>query len=484
MKINNDFYFNPTAKLTVAISNSALRKYAENFEACSKLEGELPILLDTNILLGYYGMSQTEKEKLVEFLDKLKDRIFLTKQVEEEFLRNRLTVIKKDFFGPLNKISEDYGKVKSDIEGLLKNFRDNKKKILSQDYPDLFNKLQEIEEEVKATLNDDTFITQVKERVEETTSNNKNIALIDGLLEKVSKFKITEVLEEDEVIFLTEQYEKQVNAYKSEKEISRWKIALPGCGESKEDAIGDYIIYHEALKYMKENNTSLIFLTNDVTKGDWLQFDKNPHNHYIEQTFRLTEEIFYIIHAEKTLTEISFENIHNSINEISYENEQENNDNNKELESTIISIDTTKGFGFIYTNDENLFFSHADYEGDFRSLNINDVVKFQIGVNFNGKQKAIDVKLVKYKFDDPSAQIFKSTISHINQFRGIGFISHQPENLYFHQQFLENKDDFAKLDTGNEVEYIIGFNDEGAKIARKVRRIESQSAPQTIPQNK
>lgn len=103
MKIDKDFFFDATAKLTVAISNSALRKYASNFDACSKLEGDLPILLDTNILLGYYGMSQTEKEKLIEFLDKLKDRIILTKQVEEEFLKNRLTVIKKDFFGPLNK---------------------------------------------------------------------------------------------------------------------------------------------------------------------------------------------------------------------------------------------------------------------------------------------------------------------------------------------------------------------------------------------
>jgi len=471
MKINDDFYFNPSAKLTVAISNSALRKYAETFDACSKLEGELPILLDTNILLGYYGMSQTEKDKLVEFLDKLKNRIFLTKQVEEEFLRNRLTVIKKDFFGPLNKIAEDYSKMKNDIEGLLKNFRDNKKKILSQDYPDLFSKLQGIEEEVKATLNDDTFISQVKERVEETTSNNKNIALIDGLLEKVSKFKITEALEQDELEFLTEQYEKQVDTYKNEKEVSRWKLALPGCGETKEDAIGDYIIYHEAIKYMKENNTSLIFLTNDVTKGDWLQFDKNPHNHYIEQTYRLTDEIFYIIHAEKTLTEISFENIHNTGSEVVYDAIQEDNDRNKEFESTIINIDTTKGFGFIYTNDGNLFFSHTDFEGDFRSLNINDVLKFQIGTNVSGQPKAVNVKLIKYDFNDPNVQALKSTISHINQFRGIGFISHQPENLYFHQQFLENKDDFAKLDIGNDVEYLIGFNDEGEKVARKVRPI-------------
>jgi cold shock CspA family protein len=471
MKINNDFYFNPSAKLTVAISNSALRKYAENFDICSKLGGDLPILLDTNILLGYYGMSQTEKEKLIEFLDKLKDRIFLTKQVEEEFLRNRLTVIKKDFFGPLNKISEDYVKMKNDVEGLLKSFRENKKKILSQDYPDLFNKLQEIEEEVKATLNDDTFISQVKERVEETTSNNKNIALIDGLLEKVSKFKITDPLEQDELDFLKQEYEKQVDAYKNEKEISRWKIALPGCGETKEDAIGDYIIYHEALKYMKQNNTSLIFLTNDVTKGDWLQYDKNPHNHYIEQTYRLTQEIFYIIHAEKTLTEISFENIHSSINENSTSDFQDVVVD-KELESTIISLNTTKGFGFIYTNEENLYFSHADFEGDFRSLNLNDIVKFKIGTNVNGQPKAVSVKLVEYKFDDPNAQILRSKLSHINQFRGIGFISHQPENLYFHQQFLENPDDFSKLEIGSEVEYLIGLNDEGEKIARKVRPLQ------------
>lgn len=468
MEINKDFFFDPNAKLTVAISNSALRKFAENFEACAKLEGDLPILLDTNILLGYYGMSQKEKEKLLEFLENLKDRIILTKQVEEEFLRNRLTVIKKDFFGPLNRITEDYQKMRSDIEGHLRNFKDNKKKILSQDYPDLFNKLQEIEEEVKATLNDETFVENVKERVEETTTDHKNIALIDGLLDKVSKFKITEELSKGEIEFLQEQFEEKVNAYKNEKELSRWKIAVPGCGETKEDAIGDFIIYHEALKYMQENNTSLIFLTNDVTKGDWLQLDKNPHNHYIEQTFKLTEEVLYIIHAERTLTEISFENIHTSTSVFEGEISEIEN---KELESTIISIDTTKGFGFIYTKDENLYFSNNDFEGDFRTLKFNDTVNFEIGKNFNGQPKAINVKLRQYDFDLSSNQILKSTISHINKYRGIGFIAHQPENLYFHQLFVENKEDFESLEVGTEVEYLIGLNDEGEKIARKLRPV-------------
>tara|TARA_R110000850_G_scaffold155641_1_gene279879 strand:+ start:244 stop:1719 length:1476 start_codon:yes stop_codon:yes gene_type:complete len=469
MNISEEFYFNPKAKLTVSISNAALRKYASNFEECSKLEGELPIILDTNILLGYYGMSQQEKDKLIEFLDKFKDRIILTKQVESEFLKNRLTVIKKDFFGPLSKIADDYIKMRNDIEGSLKSFRESKKKILSQDYPDLFTKLQAIEEEVKATINNDDFIDDIRKRVEETTTDHKNIALLDSLLDKVSNFKITEELTAEELGFLEGKFIEHILEYKNEKEISRWKLAIPGCGETKEDADGDYLIYHEAIKYMAENKTSAIFLTNDVTKGDWLQFDKNPHNHYIEHTFRLTDEILFIIHAERTLPKISFENIHTSP-QIKTEVEV-NSIEPVELESTIISIDTEKGFGFIYTKDENLFFSYADFEGNFRELCKNDVVSYEVSTNFNSEPKAVNVRKIVYDFNSPDHEIHKSEISHINKYRGIGFVSHQPENLYFHQAFLDETEDFNEFEIGDEVEYLIGKNDEGEHIARKVRLV-------------
>ena len=478
--INQDFYFNPIEKLTVATSNKALRKYAENFEDCSKLKGNLPIILDTNILLGYYGMSQKEKDKLLDFLDNFKDRIIITKQVELEFLRNRLTVIKKDFFGPLNKIADDYNKMRSDIEGHLKNFKENKKKILGQDYPDLFDKLQEIEKEVKIVINDDTFIEDVKSRVEETTTDHKNIALIDNLLDKVSQFKLTDELSTEETEFLATKFEEHLQSYKTEKEISRWKLAIPGCGETKDDAIGDYIIYHEALKYMKENNTSVIFLTNDVTKGDWLQIDKNPHNHYIEQTFRITDEIIYIIHAERTLPTISFENIHSA--KVPEKTLGTLDDLVQNLESTIISIDTEKGFGFIYTKEENLFFSYSDYDGEFKELKKNDVVSFEVELKFNGDLKASNVSKLDYSFENSNHQILKSEISHINKHRGIGFISHQPENLYFHQAFLENENEFEQFEIGKFVEYIIGYNDEGEKIARNVRLDKNQPTTTAIVQ--
>src|ERR1043165_7781602 len=127
--INSDFSFSPNGKLTADIANRALRKYSEGFETAIKLQGECPIFLDTNILLEYYGMSKSEKEKLTQFINNYKNRIHITKQVEQEYLRNRLSVINKDFFEPLNKISEDFKNVQKNIVGAIREFKENKKNI-------------------------------------------------------------------------------------------------------------------------------------------------------------------------------------------------------------------------------------------------------------------------------------------------------------------------------------------------------------------
>lgn len=52
--IDKDFCLNlKNNKLTVATSNSALRLYSALFEDAVKLSGDLPIIVDANILLGY-----------------------------------------------------------------------------------------------------------------------------------------------------------------------------------------------------------------------------------------------------------------------------------------------------------------------------------------------------------------------------------------------------------------------------------------------
>lgn len=466
--INSEFSFNPNSNLTTEISNRALRKYAEGFEAAKALEGTMPIILDTNILLGYYGMSQNEKQKLIKFISTYKERIYITKQVEQEYLRNRLPVIKKDFFGPLNKISDDFLTARNEICGKLQSFRESKKKILSQDYPILWEQLSQMDTEIKVILNDEKFYNEILNQVGTTTQNNKNIAYIDELLDLISTLKTTDTLEEVELIFLRELFDKLMENYNNAKENVKWKYAIPGCGDQKEDSTGDFIIFHEMLKFMKANSTSCVFLTNDVTKGDWLQFDKHPHNHYLEQSFLITDNIIFIIHAEQILPNISFENIHKNVKVEKLASEQ--TDEKIMLESTIINIDTKKGFGFILY-EPNLYFYYADVNGNFEELHKGDVVSFSVGENSEGEPIAKNVKKVVYSFDLSPQEIRKEKIVHINHYRGIGFICNQPENLYFHQVFMTTSDSFAKLKVGDEVEFLVGLNAEGEKIARLVRPV-------------
>ncbi|MBS1917529.1 MAG: DUF4935 domain-containing protein [Bacteroidetes bacterium] len=314
--INPSFCFNPNGRLTTDISNRALRKFAEGIDAAIKLEGDLPIILDTNILLDYYGMSQAEKAKLIQLIKTYNSRIYITRQVEQEYLRNRLSVIKKNFFEPLNRIASDFITLQRDIENKLKSYKEEKKRILSNDYPDLWDQLEKIESGVLREINNNEFHKDVEQQVGTTTKDNKNISLIDEMLTLTSSLQLIEGLGQEELDFLKTEFDRLIAEYNNAKETNKWKFAFPGCGEKKDEPYGDFIIFHEILKFMKKDSKSCIFLTNDVTKGDWLQFDKNPHIHYLENSFLQTENIIYIVHAEQTLPNISFENIHKSPLEI------------------------------------------------------------------------------------------------------------------------------------------------------------------------
>lgn len=290
--------------------------------------------------------------------------------------------------------------MRSEVCGLLQNFRESKKKILLQDYPSIWEKLKQIEDEVKISLNDETFYNEILTQVSTTTQNNKNIAYIDDLLALVATLKSTEELNEQEIDFSKNLFEKLLIDYNNAKETIKWKFSIPGCGDKKEDASGDFIIFHELLKFMKHHETSCIFLTNDVTKGDWLQMDRNPHNHYLEHAFLKTENIVFIIHAEQTLTNISFENIH-KVTKI--QSSVTLDDTKPKLESTIINIDKGRGFGFILSNEQNLYFNYSDVTDEgFDNLHKNDIVTFTIGKNSEDKPVAKNVAKVIYTFDNPS----------------------------------------------------------------------------------
>lgn len=317
--VTQDFCF-IAKNVSISDSQKALKSYSDGLEIASKLDGDSPIFLDTNVLLDYYKISFSEREQLEKFFDINKDRIYLTKQIETEFLRHRIDHI-KTYLKSLEDFVNAYRNIKAEIEklrlGEIKGFDHylNTNPILKNDYQDLRSELLQFNETLKTKLTslfqDSDFERQIiekEEKIEEIKKRLERQADIernDPLLDIIANFKVTASLTEDEDVFLKTTYDnlnKKFTPVKGDHNFN-WKHTFPGCGEKndKDDPYGDFIIYHEMLKFMKDSKCDIIFLTNDVEKNDWLlrnKADLLPYTHYIVNTFIATEKTMFIFQAK------------------------------------------------------------------------------------------------------------------------------------------------------------------------------------------
>lgn len=319
LKIDEQFCFLST-EVSILNSQKALKLYSEGLETAENLEDDSPIFLDTNVLLDYYRISFSEREQLQKFFEINKDRIYITKQIETEFLRHRIDHI-KSYLKSLEEFVNAYRNIKSEIEklksGEIKGFEHylNNNPILKNDYQDLRNELVQFNDTIKNKLKelfqDTNFEQQIVEKekkiedIKRRLEDQADIERNDPLLDLISHFKVTNQLSEVEKVFLKSTYDKLNEKYSSVKSDQNfnWKHTFPGCGEKneKEDPYGDFIIYHEMLKFMKTSTNNVIFLTNDVEKNDWLLRNKAellPYTHYIINTYIATEKTMYIFQAK------------------------------------------------------------------------------------------------------------------------------------------------------------------------------------------
>lgn len=320
IKINSEFCFDSSKKLTIEIAHNARKNYDDKLSTALGFQKSIPIIVDTNVLLAYYETSQSEKKILIEFLNENKDRIFLTSQIEKEFLKNRIKVIDKQY-SALNRIEGDFQATYKDIKNRFTAFLNNKKSILSKDYSAIWDSLLQKQERLNEILEDEQAFSQtIAQAINTTIMDYKEIYVVDKLLEACANLKVTPPLSDEEVDFIKEQYNVLRQKYEAVEKVEiKRQIVFPGCAdkpEKEEDPYGDFIIFHEILKFMvceKDDldKTDVIFLTQEKAKGDWIHRDLSPITHYIEKAFLVTGKTLFIIHADKLL-EISFENIYES----------------------------------------------------------------------------------------------------------------------------------------------------------------------------
>lgn len=354
--ISESFCFHPEKYFSVQLYHKALDKYNENLETALNLEGDHPIFLDTNVLLDFYKLSFSEREELLKFFNVNKSRIWITSKIEEEFLKHRIDHI-RNYLKSLDEFVNSYRNIREELdrlkEGTIKGFDHYLENniILKNDYQDLRNELKALNTSVKDKLvslfSDEDFeaqFTEKEKKIQEIRirlEEQANIERQDPLLKIVAEFNITSPLLDEEIDYLQNHFDSLQKGYetiKSDQNIN-WKHTFPGCGEKKENPYGDFLIYHQMLKFMKENSSDAIFLTNDVQKNDWLLRNKTeliPYTHYITNSYANSGQTLYIFQAKDKIR-ISYDPVYLDIND-NTNKEIEENEITESLESRIEKI--------------------------------------------------------------------------------------------------------------------------------------------------
>ncbi len=285
-----------------------------------KADKTIAIFLDTNLLLDIYELSLKERKAFLDFIQKNKKRMFLTAQVETEFinhrfkainaLRKRIDTLSSSFvtkstelrkcFDKQTKELDDFVRlsvIKNDMPKTYKIYEQMCKKIETLRIKDeKWTEYQELEDKFQQCL----------EEEKKNTITGEGMEYQDEILGTISQLSILDPLSEHEIDFLKKIYDNHLKAYKECKVEQERKtlLSFPGCGDRKKfeeeekDPYGDFIIYHEMLKFMATEKRDIVFLTRDTSKSDWVDSRKNPFVHYIVNAYCNTHKMMFIVPAK------------------------------------------------------------------------------------------------------------------------------------------------------------------------------------------
>jgi len=301
-------------ELDVKSYAESLKIYLESADEALQLKKDIPIFIDTNILLKYYSISFVSRKTLLDFLKKYKKRIYITSQVQKEFIKNREDIIERFFTETLEKLE---GNFKDEIKNKAQSYVE-RNKILFEDFPLFEKKINSLTEDIlKAQEELEKEITAVKSRYSDTKFKDEFLSL-------TLEMNLLDNLTIEDINFLKTEFDslkKTIDISKIKNEISKPQNAFPGMMDIKEkpeNPYGDYLIFHEILKFSKDKNCDTIFLTYDTSKGDWLKENKEPHNHYIQICYVVTKKTLFFFDAERFFNKHLKRHLNSLVSKIEY----------------------------------------------------------------------------------------------------------------------------------------------------------------------
>lgn len=285
-----------------------IARYKACLEQAITLQEDFPIFLDTNVLLGYYQMPILARRALYQFLKVSSERIFITDQVKREFLRHHRVVLKTyQQQLVLNTAATTH---KALIASLL-DYQYENEDVLSA-YPDFDRGLTTLIEDGPALLERMKAFEMERVRMCQALLEEDNIFnLLDDFQQLPSltnrEFKFLK-REFDQLKAPVLAFDKGTMDHAVDAYLYRHpNHVFPGIGDLKnkpKHPYGDYCIFHEMMRWQASYTPQqpLIFLTNDVTKRDWVNREHQAYVHYLEVMQLNTKDVFYILHSEAVFT--------------------------------------------------------------------------------------------------------------------------------------------------------------------------------------
>ncbi|MDX3181523.1 PIN domain-containing protein [[Kitasatospora] papulosa] len=212
------------------------------------------IALDTNAIINLYRMDKEAREEYLSVLAEVADRVWIPRQVADEFHRTRLSAVSSH----INSLEAKSEKVTEAALAL---------KTALQDFAKLRSLADGRSKEYLAPLDEaiSKILSHVANDVEGFDLNAGKLASHDPILERLAVLfdgKVGEMRTEDAMREAQEEAKRRGDL----------KIP-PGYRdvESKgEKGYGDYLIWNELIEYAKISARSMVFVSTDL-KDDWIR---------------------------------------------------------------------------------------------------------------------------------------------------------------------------------------------------------------------
>lgn len=262
------------------------------------LAPELPVFLDTNVLLGYYQMPLAARPLFVQWLQH--HHCYVPDQVQREFKRHAHALQRKHRRHLQPPIAQEK---LSHAKEELAHYLQHQARLLN-DYPSWKQTLEALLLEAKHIAQQTEAYNQyfLKQGHDVLRQANKT-APIQWLqpLTAIQKREYKHLKREFDQA-AAQAIQEHNKGFGDAIDAYQYRYpnhVFPGLGDvlsKQKNPYGDYLIYHEILKWAVQDggDSPVFFLTDDSTKKDWLDARAAPYPHYQQHFWEQTGRRLHI----------------------------------------------------------------------------------------------------------------------------------------------------------------------------------------------